>query len=168
MPDHDDQASEPRRLPWTQVPRLDAAPIVVQRDPDGCGIACAVMLLRDRGIASSLEMVEQGLAGPSRPADIAERLQELSGMSWRGGSLAAELVVTLQLVDVLTQLHGTWAALLEPHGRVQIGHWVVIDGIARDGFVLVRDPRGTAYGLPLVEFAQLWGYTVLVIQQEPA
>lgn len=80
----------------------------------------------------------------------------------------AGMDVTWELVSVLTTERGTWAALLEPMGLGDVGHWVVVDGVSHDGLVLVRDPVGEAYGIPLPDFAALWGYTVLVAQEGPA
>ena len=104
---------------------------------------------------------------PSQPEDLVLRLNELSPpYSWIGGSLSEETLVTWELVDYLSRARGSWAALLQPRGPGSIGHWVVVDGVSEDGLVLVRDPVGSAYGIPLGDFAEIWRYTVLVLQKE--
>ena len=65
--------------------------------------------------------------------------------------------MTWHLLADVTAARGTWAALLEPLGPGRVGHWVVIDGVSHDGLVLVRDPAGDAYAIPLADFVILWG-----------
>ena len=166
----DDFDERPRvygRWDWPRVPRVDSAAVVSQVLEEGCGAACAVMLLLDRGLEVSQEAFAGGLAMPSEPGDLVARLHELSppGLRWQGGSLPRAVLVTWSLVAEVCVSRGTWAALLEPHGHRLPGHWVVVDGITDEGLVLIRDPVGVAYGMPLRDFAVLWGYTVLVLQE---
>lgn len=152
---------------WPRVPHVDSAPVVRQALEEGCGAACAVMLLLDRGLEVSQEAFADGLEMPSEPGDLVARLNELSppGLRWQGGSLPRAVLVNWNLIAEICQSRGTWAALLEPHGHRLPGHWVVVDGITDEGLVLIRDPVGVAYGMPLRDFAVLWGYTVLVLQE---
>lgn len=126
------------------------------------------MLLADRGQHVDQATVARDLMMPSLAEDIAARMTELSTTKWRGGALAEGMPVSWELVDYLCGSRGSWAALLQPKGPVAVGHWVVVDGITMDGLVLVRDPVGAAYGIPLADFAAAWSYTVLVLQQETA
>ena len=59
-----------------------------------------------------------------------------------------------------------WAALLEPQGPRHVGHWVVVDGVDRELLILVRDPVGEAYGIPMLEFLGLWHFAVVVLEKE--
>lgn len=102
---------------------------------------------------------------PTDAMELADRLKSLTEVGWVGGAVMPGTDITWELVSDITTLRGTWAALLEPLGLGPIGHWVVIDGISDDGLVLVRDPVGDAYGIPLADFALLWGYTILVAQE---
>lgn len=146
--------------------RLDSPPVVHQITEDGCGVACATMLLADRGFHVSQAVLGTGIAVPSEAEDLARRLSELSHVKWSGGSLSEGTVISWGLVDFISRSRGTWAALLEPHGFGHVGHWVVVDGVSGDGLVLVRDPVGASYGVPLGDFAELWGYTVLVLEKK--
>ena len=74
---------------------------------------------------------------------------------------------TWEYLRGLSEQVGTWAALLEPRGYREPGHWVVVDGISDEGVVLIRDPVGMAYGMPLHDFSALWRYTVVVIEEVP-
>lgn len=150
---------------WPRIPRLDAPAVVRQTDELGCGAACIVMLLADRGVHVALELVALGLNMPSDAQDLAVKLSSLHAGSWEGGSLEDGTAITWELVDYISRARGTWAALLEPFGPLRTGHWVVVDGIDQEGLILVRDPAGSAYCVPLGTFARLWGYTILVMQE---
>jgi hypothetical protein len=126
------------------------------------------MLLADRGIRVDQAVVASGFTMPSLAEDVAARLRELSGATWKGGALAQGIPVSWELIEQLSGSFGTFAALLQPNGPVAVGHWVVVDGITSDGLVLVRDPIGAAYGVPLGDFAVVWSYTILVLEQETA
>lgn len=149
---------------WTQIPRRDASTVVTQANEFGCGAACASMLLADRGFAISQEQITAGVPLPASAQDLAARMQELSGIPWIGAFANVE-VPTIRTVRGICTERGSWAALLEPFGYRQIGHWVVVDGVSREGVVWIRDPRGLAYGMPLTEFLELWRYTMMVIEE---
>ena len=102
---------------------------------------------------------------PASYDDLGRSLTALSQLKWSGGSLEADTRISWHLVNKISMTRGTWAALLEPLGLGQVGHWVVIDGVTDDGVVLVRDPVGEAYGIPMADFAELWGYTILVVEE---
>lgn len=123
------------------------------------------MLLSDRGVDVHQSLIAGAVRLPATAEDLARRLNEVSSFAWVGGALNSPGGVSWQLVRALCDEVGTWAALLEPHGLGSVGHWVVIDGIADDGLVHVRDPAGEAYSVPLSDFAELWRYSVLVIEQ---
>jgi len=123
------------------------------------------MLLADRGVTVSVEAVESGLAMPSMGHQLAARLNELSALRWQGGSLGTERGVSRELVEFVCRRAGSWAALLEPFGPRRAGHWVVVDGVSPEGLVLVRDPAGSAYGIPMDDFARLWSYTGIVVEE---
>lgn len=61
---------------------------------------------------------------------------------------------SLELVADISAQRGPWAALLEPTGFREVGHWVVVDGVSDDEVILIRDPDGSAYGMPVTEFLE--------------
>jgi len=124
------------------------------------------MLLLDRGLPVSLEALSDGLMMPSMARDLAACLNSHSPFNWSGGSLREGTVITSGLIAFLTSSCGSWAALLEPDGIETPGHWVVVDGVSPNDLVLVRDPAGSAYAMLFDQFAALWGYTMLVLQQD--
>lgn len=152
---------------WPRIPRLGAKNLVKQRDENGCGPACGEMLLRDRGLAFDQDVIAASMQLPTEGFELAARLTTLSQRPWKGGAIYLADEPTWEFIVHLSEVRGTWAALLEPLGPTHPGHWVVIDGVTSDGMVLVRDPVGLAYGLPLVAFLSLWQYTVVVIEDRP-
>ncbi len=150
------------KLAWTRIPRIPQPAVCQQMSEDGCGVACAQMLLADRGVHASQEDIGFGVVQPTDAPALARRMNELSTRRWEGGALAA--APTGALVHALCRT-GTWAALLEPGGFRRVGHWVVVDGVGDEAVVLVRDPVGDAYGVPMTEFFDLWHFTVLVLER---
>lgn len=65
----------------------------------------------------------------------------------------------VHLASVLTKT-GSWAALLKAGGRG--AHWVVVDGVSRDGIMRVRDPGGWRAELSPEAVERLWRYTEAV------
>lgn len=165
MADDNDPTAKRETSPWhwPRVERSDRAVVVTQRGEEWCGPACGEMLLADRGVVVDQEEIAAELPVPAEASELAARLGDVSPLRWRGGALRED-GVTWKLLRALTDRYGSWAALLEPRGFRQVGHWVVVDGISDDGVVWVRDPAGSAYGIPLTDFAELWRYTVLVLQ----
>lgn len=123
------------------------------------------MLLTDRGVATTIQAAEAALPMPSRPDDLARGLVDLSEFNWLGGMINVGLPPGRELVELICQHRGSWAALLEPAGIGHIGHWVVVDGVTEQGVVLVRDPAVGPYGVPSHDFATLWRYLIGVIQE---
>lgn len=145
-------------------------PMVTQVDAVGCGLACGQMLLADRGIAVTQQEIGVGLRLPIDGADLADRMTAVSGLHWLGGAIAGQVPPRIDLVASLLATHGTWAALLEPEGFREMGHWVVVDGVSTvvaGVSVDVRDPIGYAFSVPAAEFLRLWHFTSLVIEVAP-
>lgn len=141
--------------------------IVAQFGDLGCGLACGEMLLADRAVFVSQREIGVGMRVPIDGADLADRLTAVSGMHWLGGAIAGPVPPTTKLVQALVARHGTWAALLEPDGFREVGHWVVVDAVMEDSGtaqIAVRDPIGYAFTVPAAEFLRLWHFTSLVIE----
>ena len=144
--------------------REDDARVVRQIHEYGCGAACVVMLLADRGIESDQLIVAAGLRQPSAPHELAMRLNDYSGERhrWVGGCLDVEPPPQFMHVAALSET-GSWAALLIPGSR-RAGHWVVIDAVDVDGMVAVRDPAGTSYRMATEELLHLMCDIVAVFE----
>lgn len=147
------------------MPRLASPPAVRQSHEDGCGPACAEMLLRDRGFEVAQAVIAEGMALPATAECLAARMGEVSPTTWLGAFAALDGGPSWAFVAGLTAERGSWAALLEPLGFRHPGHWVVVDGVSDDGVVWIRDPVGQHYGTPIEEFLELWHYTMMVIEE---
>ena len=78
------------RWTWQRLDeRWDDVKVKRQLHELGCGAACVVMLLADRGIAADQLVVTAGLHLPSTAHELATRLNEFSGdrHRWIGGHL---------------------------------------------------------------------------------
>jgi filamentous hemagglutinin len=171
MPDDPDDLL-PRRaitsisgLPWPKLPDEHSRDVVTQNGETSCGAACGVMLLADRGIHLDQAALSGVMRLPTPADDLAQCLTTLSGTQWAAGSVDLPGAVPWGLIQALTLRGGSWGALLQPLPLGKIGHWVVIDGITDHAVVLIRDPAGESYGMPLSDFAALWRYTVLVVEE---
>ncbi len=153
-----------RKLGWSRVPRECSSILVVQAEEISCGPACGEMLFRDRGHQIDQFRIQMGMELPVDGPTLARRMNVLSEIHWVGGNLFLEGLPTWDLVCEIGEDKGSWAALLEPFGPTHVGHWVVVDGVTGDGLVLVRDPIGESYGIPIQEFLTLWHFTVLVLE----
>ena len=128
----------------------------------GCGAACVVMLLGDRGLQADQLVVCAGLPLPSTGRDLASRLNEFhDGGHWVGGALGSPEQIT---VDVLRSVGSmaSWGALLVPEGQLD-GHWVVVDALD-DETARVRDPAGSSYSMAVSELLHLLRFMVVVAQ----
>ena len=147
---------------WQVVDLGLRVPVVTQFDEESCGPAPGEMLLADRGLTFSQREIAEWTPLPASAHYLAATLSRLSGLDWRGGAIRLSGAPPGQLVELLCEVSGSWGALLQPGGLNRIGHWVVVDGLSRKGEVLVRDPVGAAYGIPVGDFSAVWRYTMHV------
>lgn len=125
------------------------------------------MLLADRGYSVAANLIAEPMVLPSMAHELAQRHSSLAPPTWRVGSMDPLPSDTPEVVWILRARRGSWAALLEPRGPTLVGHWVVVDGLARDGLALIRDPVGAAYAVPVNQFEALWTHAMLVLE-DPA
>ncbi len=134
-------------------------PNVTQQQGDlSCGLACGVMLLKDRKINSSQAAIETITGTPVNCQILATALNTLDpdpSHCWEGGLLNLPGATDSQLFDILNTT-GSWAAVLWEMGA-GIGHLVVVDGFDPVGYALIRDPwQGTRYRMTKDNFLKYW------------
>lgn len=145
--------------------RADDPRVVRQSTENGCGAACARMVLLDRGIDVGLAEIAAWLPEPCAADQLAERLETLSEgrMRWRGGALDLDPPVPRGALVWLGR-RASCIAQLRRDPRDD-GHWIVVDGF--DGRCLrVRDPEGVSYDIPWRSLRNRLCMIVVVQQQE--
>lgn len=132
--------------------RADDPRVVRQITEDGCGAACARMVLLDRGVDVGLAEIAAWLSEPCDATELAKRLDALSGgrHTWRGGALGDDV----PLGPALAALTGAGPVVVQFEvDHRAIGHWLVVDGV-EGRRVRVRDPAGLAYDMLLAQLAR--------------
>lgn len=149
-------------------PRVDAAAIA-QRDALSCGPACGQMLLRDRGVRATQELVGAKAGGiPATPSGLERALNVLDDSCsghWAGGLVRLPGRPAPDVVHTLGST-GSWSAFLWERGA-RIAHAVVVDGVDANGRVWIRDPwgPGTRYSMELDDFLDHW--TGIAVYRRP-
>jgi hypothetical protein len=154
---------------WTKLDgRPDDSRVVHQFREYGCGAACAVMLLADRGIPADQLVVATRLHLPCTAHELADCLNHYSNpdFRWFGGYLDADPPPEPSLLQRLGRF-GSRAALLIP-GASRTGHWVVVDAVLGVESIRVRDPAGSSYSIPLDEFQHLIRFMAVVFEAKEA
>jgi len=110
--------------------------------------------------AISQEWLAEQLPDGARAPEIAEALNEVSAHTWQGG------LVDKEAFDLLTA-RGRWSAELQGEGGCV--HFVVVDGLTKDGLVRIHDPRGqgTTYLMTQEEFLRVWDGVALFRDDPP-
>ena len=146
---------------WQVLDEVADPSVIKQVNDLSCGQACVGMMLGDRKISASQDVIAK-LAGdgPTYEAQLASVLNKLDSSNsrqWIGAGVDAEDIETFQGLSST----GSWGAQLWEKGN-KIGHWVVVDGLDDAGKVMVRDPwQATKYKMDLTEFQNTWtGYSV--------
>jgi hypothetical protein len=133
---------------WETLNIRESADVVRQSHPLSCVSATGEMLTN--GEVSQAELVQK-LGTPSS----LEHLNEVLGPPWKAGSVTDE-----QMLQILK--HHVPCAIdigekVPQHGffRKELGHVVVIDGLDKDGNIMIRDPaHGERYEMSQRAFFQ--------------
>ncbi|MDJ1176839.1 papain-like cysteine protease family protein [Roseofilum capinflatum] len=146
---------------WPAIDEVVDARVVRQESEFSCAAACAQMLLRERGIDVTQAIIEQVTGVPIAPGMLASALNQFdpdpSGQ-WKGGFLDLPGATEWQVVEILNNT-GLWAAVFWEIGA-RIGHMVIVEGLARSGYILILDPwEGTRYRMKKEDFLQYWNLT---------
>lgn len=139
---------------WPTIGEAVDPSVVPQRTPNACGNACAVMLLRSRGV---LGVTQSNIAAAkgmvlSDGRSLAAAMNRLHpGGRWIGGQV--DIFTNPRRAFRLLHRQGPFLTSMKSYGTNL--HMVVVDGLNGAGRVIVRDPwgPGTRYLMEWVDFA---------------
>jgi filamentous hemagglutinin len=135
---------------WNVLDEVANPGVETQSTPTGCGAACGVMLLKDRGVLAS--QVDLGTELTSMNS-LAQKLNSVDS-GWVGNAVDSSSFNALNRT-------GSWSAMMWDSGN-KVGHWVVVNGVDDAGRVIVKDPfQGTQYKMEVDKFKEVWnGHSV--------
>jgi len=135
---------------WRTINEISDPNVIRQFGPMNCGAACGEMLLRDRGVSVTQDVIADIAGVPSSTSSLAQALNEFDSCgTWFGSGVTEESFFALNQT-------GSWAAMLFEAGA-RLGHWVNVKGIDNAGRVIIHDPAdGTQYLMELEEFMSHW------------
>lgn len=158
---------------WIVIGEKSASNSIKQFRDDASGAAAAEMLLRQSGITTidQFAIYKEARVSASETgrdlinlAQAMNKLAPVDGKVWQGGYFQIPGMSSSQILNVLVDTGESWAA--EFRGALmRLGHMIVVDGIDRQGRVLVRDPwKATSYKISSAEFLNYWNGRGIVIQ----
>ncbi|MDT9645167.1 hemagglutinin repeat-containing protein, partial [Pseudomonas sp. JV245A] len=146
---------------WKVINEVVDPSVVKQVNSLSCGQACVEMMLGDRKINASQNVISKlagdGATYETQLASVLNKLDSSGSRKWVGSGVDADDIGTFHGLSST----GAWAAQLWERGS-KIGHWVVVDGLDSGGRVMIRDPwKGTSYKMDMKEFQGTWnGYSI--------
>ena len=145
---------------WRRFDEKFDASIVKQTDLS-CLSAVGEMLLKNRNLAVSQEIIRDIIGVPSFVGNLARTLNDFDvsgdGLEWRGFS------TTNESLEILLRHHENWGAVLINDYRDKIGHAVFIAGRIRNGLIKIKDPFDqTSYKMTMKDFFDHWGGEVIL------
>ncbi|SER49748.1 hemagglutinin repeat-containing protein, partial [Pseudomonas sp. NFPP19] len=146
---------------WKVINEVVVPSVVKQVNSLSCGQACVEMMLGDRKINASQNVISKlagdGATYETQLASVLNKLDSSGSRKWVGSGVDADDIGTFHGLSST----GAWAAQLWERGS-KIGHWVVVDGLDSGGRVMIRDPwKGTSYKMDMKEFQGTWnGYSI--------
>jgi filamentous hemagglutinin len=146
---------------WSVIDEVADPSVIQQVNRLSCGQACVGIILADRKINASQDIITKIVGdGPTYEGQLARALEKLdtsNSSTWMGAGVDPDDVASIYGLSST----GSWIAQLWDKGN-KIGHWVVVDGIDETGIVLIRDPyEATKYKMNLKNFQKTWnGFAV--------
>lgn len=145
---------------WTTINERKDDSVVKQENDLSCGVACAEMIFRKKGLDINQLQIREIAGSPTWAEQLAFAMNQLNSTSdgkWQGGFFNIIGATDKQIFLSLCQT-GSWIAeLREPLAK--IGHFVVVDGIDNEEKPLIRDPwDGTSYKMEIEEFLNHWTF----------
>ncbi|EOJ6718319.1 DUF4150 domain-containing protein [Escherichia coli] len=135
---------------WTVFDEVLDSNVIKQLTLTGCGAACGEMLLRDRYIFVTQNVIGTELTSMT---SLANKLNKFD-VGWEGNAVSESSLYALSNT-------GSWGAMMWDSGS-KVGHWVLVKGVDDAGNVIIYDPyQGSRYLMTEQEFKEVWnGHSV--------
>ena len=135
---------------WTVFDEVLDSNVIKQLTLTGCGAACGEMLLRDRYIFVTQNVIGTELTSMT---SLANKLNKFD-VGWEGNAVNESSLYALSNT-------GSWGAMMWDSGS-KVGHWVLVKGVDDAGNVIIYDPyQGSRYLMTEQEFKEVWnGHSV--------
>ena len=146
---------------WQRFDEKFDASIVKQTTGVSCLSALGEMLLQNRGISVSQEIIRDIIGEPADAGSLAWALNQFDEsddeLVWRG------LATDNRSLENLLRQNKNWGVILINSYLDKIGHAVLVDGQTRRRLIKIKDPFDqTSYKMTLADFINHWGGEVIM------
>jgi len=146
---------------WRRFDEKFDGSIVQQTSGISCLSALGEMLLKERGVSVSQEIIRGIIGEPSDVDSLSRALNRFDESDddfvWRG------FATTNGGLENIFRHHKNWGVILIDDYRHKIGHAVFIAGRTRNGLIKIKDPfNQTSYKMTMKDFLNHWGGEVIM------
>ncbi len=142
---------------WQVLGEHADSSVIRQLNSLSCVAATGVMLAQTRGIVVTQEALVAKIGAPAAIGALAAWLNEADATGaekWYGGFISTNGFAVLRRLE-------NWGAVLRE--GTPLGHLVLVERVAAQGFVFIKDPfDGTSYKMQVREFLAHWGGEVVL------
>lgn len=150
---------------WKTIDERPDASVPKQLDPLACVAATGEMLLEAHGVKMPQKSILAKIGRLADVRDLAPLLNEVdkaAGGKWQGLIIEPNRAA----FDELNR-KGAWGTVFRE--GTPVGHFVLVDGMADDELVKIKDPypltteaqTGSSYKMELAEFMRVWSGEVV-------
>lgn len=134
-------------------------PTIIKQTDLSCVSTVGEMLLKNRGISVSQEIIRDIIGVPSYPEALAECLNRFDKNN-NDGKVWRSFTTDLDGIEILVKLRNFGVILKESNEK--LGHAVFIDGKTRSKLIKIKDPFDqTSYKMTTEDFWENWGGQVI-------
>lgn len=140
------------------------AQISIQEQPNWCWASCIQSVLWQANVVQNQPQIVARLNGwiQDRPANGFE----ITNLLLSYGLKAWQTTFPANYTDLYSTLNAGWKiiAFVNPTNNQMIGHFIILQGISQNGFVIISDPSsGQTYEQDIQQLYYNWKWTSSVI-----